>query len=76
MRHGIREHLPFEPWCSVLRVCGLTLLIGISSFAVYLGLISLSYFADSFTLRPRRKSVVVGVGLLALFLLLIIAEVL
>ena len=51
-------------------------LIGISSFAVYLGLISLSYFEDSFTLRPRRKSVVVGVGLLALFLLLVIAEVL
>ena len=51
-------------------------LIGISSFAAYLGLISLSYFADSFILRPRRKSVVVGVGLLALFLLLFIVEVL
>ena len=50
--------------------------VGISSFAVYLGLISLSYFEDSFVLRPRRKSVVVGVGLLALFLLLVIAEVL
>jgi hypothetical protein len=46
-------------------------LIGISSFAVCLGLI-----ADSFILRPRRKSVVVGVGPLALFLLLVIAEVL
>jgi hypothetical protein len=51
-------------------------LIGTSSFAVYLGLISLSYFADSFTLRPRRKSVVVGVGLLAWFLLLVLSEVL
>jgi hypothetical protein len=51
-------------------------LTGISSFAVYLGLIPLSYFADSFILRPRRKSVVVGVGPLALFLLLVIAEVL
>jgi hypothetical protein len=51
-------------------------LIGISSFALYLGLISLSYFADSFTLRPRRKSVVVGVGLLALVLLLVLSEVL
>jgi hypothetical protein len=50
-------------------------LIGISSIAVYLGLIPLSNFADSFTLRPRRKSVV-GVGMLALFLLLVIAEVL
>jgi hypothetical protein len=50
-------------------------LTGISSFAVYLGLIPLSYFADSFILRPRRKSVVVGVGPLALFLLLVIAEV-
>jgi hypothetical protein len=51
-------------------------LIGISSVAVYLGLIPLSYFEDSFILRPRRKSVVVGVGLLALFLVLVIAEVL
>jgi hypothetical protein len=51
-------------------------LIGISSVAAYLGLISLSYFEDSFTPCPRRKSVVVGVGLLALFLLLVIAEVL
>ncbi len=51
-------------------------LIGINGFAICLGLISLSYFADSFILHPRRKSVVVGVGLLALFLLLIIAEVL
>jgi amino acid permease len=51
-------------------------LIGTSSFAVYLGLIPLSYFADSFTPRPRRKSVVVGVVLLALFRLLVIAEVL
>ena len=50
--------------------------IGISSIAICLGLIPLSYFADSFILRPRRKSVVVGVGLLALFLLLVIAEVL
>jgi hypothetical protein len=51
-------------------------LIGSSSIAVYLGIIPLSYFADSFILRPRRKSVVVGVCLLALFLLLDIAEVL
>jgi hypothetical protein len=51
-------------------------LIGSSSIAVYLGLVPLSYFADSFILRPRRKSVVVGVGLLALFLLLVLSEVL
>ncbi len=51
-------------------------LIGISSVAICLGLISLSYFAESFTPRSRRKSVVVGVGLLALFLPLVIAEVL
>jgi hypothetical protein len=51
-------------------------LIGSSSIAVYLGIIPLSYFADSFILRPRRKSVVVGVGLLALFLLLVLSEVL
>ena len=51
-------------------------LIGISSFAICLGLISLSTFAESFTPRSRRKSVAVGVGLLALFLLLFIVEVL
>ena len=51
-------------------------LIGSSSIAVHLGIIPLSYFADSFILRPRRKSVVVGVGLLALFLLLVLSEVL
>ena len=51
-------------------------LVGTSSFALYLGLISPSYFADSFILRPKRKSVAVGVGLLALFLLLILCEVL
>lgn len=50
--------------------------IGIGSFAVYLGPISLSYFADSFILSPRRKSVVVGVGLLPLFLLPVLSEVL
>ncbi len=49
--------------------------IGIGSFAIYLGLISLSYLAGSFILRPRRKSVVVG-GLVALFLLLVLSEVL
>ncbi len=52
-------------------------LIGISSLAIYLGLISLSYFADSFILRPRRKNIdLVGGGVLALFLLLVLAEVL
>jgi hypothetical protein len=51
-------------------------LIGISSFALYLGLMPLSYFADSFTLRPRRKSVVVRIGLPALFPLLVPSEVL
>jgi hypothetical protein len=51
--------------------------IGAENFAVFLGVISLSYFAASFTLRPRRKSIdLVGTGLVALFLLLVLAEVL
>jgi len=51
--------------------------IGVENFAVYIALISLSYFADSFILQPRRKAIdLVGIGLIALLLLEVAAEVL
>ena len=51
--------------------------IGVVNLGVYVALLSLSYFGDSFILRPRRRGFdFVGLGLLILFVTLTIRQVL